>query len=377
MASVERVEKLDVLVIGAGFFGCSIAMHLRRFLGRVAVLEEGGEIMQRASYHNQARVHQGYHYPRSLLTGLRSRVNFDRFATEYRDCIDSSFAALYAIGRAFSHVTASQFASFCKRIGAPIQAAPEDLRRLFEPRHVEDVFLVREWAFNAQLLKEIVASKMNTAGVELHLRSRVTGLTPQQDGSVLATVESGGDCRGILAKTVFNCTYSGINRVLAGSNLPLIPLKHEWTEMALVEPPALLRNVAVTVMCGPFFSFMPFPARQLHSLSHVRYTPHWSWEEPGSVGNPDAQAPGHSRYLAMIKDAERYLPALADCRYHDSLWGAKTVLPISETSDSRPILFQRSRVMPNLISVMGGKLDNVFDVLVELDGMRERGEFRS
>jgi hypothetical protein len=33
--------------------------------------------------------------------------------------------------------------------------------------------------------------------------------------------------------------------------------------------------------------------------------------------------------------------------------------------------------MPDLISVMGGKLDNVFDVLVELDGMRERGEFRS
>jgi hypothetical protein len=183
---------------------------------------------------------------------------------------------------------------------------------LFEPRHVEEVFLVREWAFNAQQLKEVVAAKMNTAGVELHLRSSVTGLTPQPDGSVLANVESGGDCRGVLAKTVFNCTYSGINRVLAGSNVPLIPLKHEWTEMALVEPPAVLRHVAVTVMCGPFFSFMPFPARQLHSLSHVRYTPHWSWEEPGSVGHPDARAPGRSRYLAMIMDAGYSGVAIAD-----------------------------------------------------------------
>ena len=26
-------------------------------------------------------------------------------------------------------------------------------------------------------------------------------------------------------------------------------------------------------MCGPFFSAMPFPARGLHTLSHVRYTP--------------------------------------------------------------------------------------------------------
>lgn len=64
----------------------------------------------------------------------------------------------------------------------------------------------------------------------------------------------------------------------------------------------------------------------------------------------------------MLKDAQRYLPALRDCRYVESLWEIKTVLPQSEIDDSRPILFRRSELLPNVISIMGGKIDNVFDI---------------
>ena len=70
----------DALVIGGGFFGCRVAQHLASFLDGVVMVEEAEDLLQRASYANQARVHQGYHYPRSLLTAIRSRVNFARFA---------------------------------------------------------------------------------------------------------------------------------------------------------------------------------------------------------------------------------------------------------------------------------------------------------
>ncbi|WP_406696638.1 FAD-dependent oxidoreductase [Singulisphaera sp. Ch08] len=62
----------DVVVVGGGFFGCMIALHLRRQNARVAVVERGSRLLGRASYHNQARVHNGYHYPRSVLTAFRS-----------------------------------------------------------------------------------------------------------------------------------------------------------------------------------------------------------------------------------------------------------------------------------------------------------------
>ena len=68
----------------------------------------------------------------------------------------------------------------------------------------------------------------------------------------------------------------------------------------------------------------------------------------------------------MVRDAARYLPALADCRYRDSLWEVKTVLPRSEVDDSRPILFRPDHGIPNYHVVMGGKIDNVYDVADEL-----------
>src|SRR3954454_6914243 len=99
----------DDAIIGGGFFGCMIALRLRKSCARVVILEEKDRLLSRASYNNQARVHNGYHYPRSSLTAFRSRWNFQRFVEEFGDCIDSSFQKYYAVARTFSKVSARQF----------------------------------------------------------------------------------------------------------------------------------------------------------------------------------------------------------------------------------------------------------------------------
>src|SRR6476620_12490726 len=97
---------------------------LRERGGRVLLVERESRLLGRASLRNQARVHNGYHYPRSILTSLRSRLNYARFLAEYGECVDRSFPHYYAVGRGMSKVTAAQFAEFCRRIGAPLTAAP-------------------------------------------------------------------------------------------------------------------------------------------------------------------------------------------------------------------------------------------------------------
>jgi glycine/D-amino acid oxidase-like deaminating enzyme len=365
---MERRPDHDAIVIGGGFFGCSLALALRRELGaRTLVLEAGPALMERASFVNQARVHNGYHYPRSILTGLRSRVNFPRFTREFEACVVRDFRSYYAIARRFSKVSAGQFRLFCQRIGAPLQPAPAAVRRLFAADAVEDVFEVQEFAFDAAALRRLVAEKLEEHGVELRLATEAAGLRALAGPEPgLAVVTADGE--ELAARRVFNCTYSRINRLLHAARLPALPLKHELTEIALVEPPDELRPLAVTVMCGPFFSLMPFPARGLHSLSHVRYTPHAFWHErPGEPPEDPYQrlaaAPRRSHFVRMLRDARRYLPALAGCRHVDSLWEVKTVLPSAERDDGRPILFAGHPECPNLVSVMGGKIDNIYDVL--------------
>jgi hypothetical protein len=65
----------------------------------------------------------------------------------------------------------------------------------------------------------------------------------------------------------------------------------------------------------------------------------------------------------MRADAARYLPALAALTHRGSWWAVKTVLPRNEVDDGRPILLHRDPAAPGLVSVLGSKLDNVYDVL--------------
>ena len=271
-------ERYDTLVVGAGFFGMNIAEYFARKGERVLLCERSNACMTRASYGNQARIHNGYHYPRSILTAMRSRVSFPRFVKDFPECAVHDFAKYYAIGKLLGKVNARQFAEFCRRIGAECEEAEPAVAHMFDPHYIEKVFRVREYAFDSRILCRTMLKRLADAGVELVLETSVRKVAPAGEGAgISAEVVSDGNVLTLHAGRVFNCTYANLNFINFHSGFPLIPLKYEMTEMALVEIPEELQGKAVTVMCGPFFSLMPFPSRGLYSLSHVRYTPHYEW----------------------------------------------------------------------------------------------------
>lgn len=366
MIANRKTLDCDAVVIGGGFYGCALASHLGRMPGiGVVLLEREPALFRRASYANQARVHNGYHYPRSLVTARRSRVNFPRFVEEYSDCIDDTFEKIYAIARIGSNVNGPQFERFCQLIGAPIEPAAAEIVDLFDQRLIERVYHVDEQAFDALKLRDRMARDLAATGVEVRLGAEATRVERLQGGGLRLFI--GGDGESMLtAWRVYNCTYSSLNRLLTDSGLPRIALKQELTELCLIEVPEILHDLGVTVMCGPFFSCMPFPPRRLHSLSHVRYTPHFAWHE--GEGLPD-HGPDHASrggrttaFRYMLNDAMRFLPVLGEARYVTSLWETKTVLPKNEIDDGRPILLLEDWGLPGLSCVMGSKIDNVYDV---------------
>lgn len=361
-----RSAAYDVIVVGGGFFGCALALEARRYKKNVLLLEAEPELMLRSSYVNQARIHQGYHYPRSLLTAERSRVNFSLFTQAYPDCVVDEFDKLYAIARDHSKVSAAQFRGFCERIGAPLAEAPSHLRRLFSPHTVEDVFAVKEYAFDALKLRAMVERQLASAEVEIALGREVTQLRAGE--RVQVTVVGQGQSEPLAADWLFNCTYSSLNHLLASGAIERVPLKHEFVEITLVEPPPELSTVGITLMDGPFFSCMPFPAAHAHSFTHVRYTPHETWHDdertpPRRIRLEELKARAEpSLFQHMLRDASRFVPVLSELRYLRSLWEVKTLLPQSERDDSRPILFRRAPTAARVVSVLGAKIDNVLDM---------------
>lgn len=372
-------ECWDAVVVGGGFYGTRIALYLAqvRRRARVLLLDIEDRLFAHASYNNQARVHGGYHYPRSFVTAHRSRVNLPRFIADYGAAVRTDATSIYAIARRNSKVSARQFQRFAREIGAPLEPLPSAQRALFDGHCVEAAFVAREYVFDAAQLAARAAEDLQRAGVVVRLGTSAESVSAAGDALQLEVqLGAGGERVSIRTPLLLNCSYARLGQ-LAGEAEPLrAGLKHELAEIALVRVPEALQGIGITVMDGPFFSLQPFPARGLHSLTHVRYTPHQWWvDTPGDDPYVRlAEYPRETRYERMRRDALRYVPGLEGMTHVESLYEVKTVLVKNETDDGRPILVERSARLPGMLSILGGKLDNIYDVLERLDQAQLPGD---
>lgn len=367
-------ESLDAVVIGGGFYGVAIAIYLKRQRGlkRILIVEQEQVLLSRASYNNQARVHNGYHYPRSFTTAYRSRINLPKFARDWSECVQKNITTLYAIARRNSQVTAKQFERFCREIGARLEPAEPWLKKLFEPRLIENVFCVDEYVFDASRLAAWADQEVRDCGVQVRFRTRATAVFNDRQKLRIAVSNNEGDKDSISCRYVFNCTYSGINQSCGEFPGTYTRLKHEIAEIALIKVPSSFSSLGITVMDGPFFSIMPFPARGVHTLSHVRYTPHCQWSDVKGV-DPYERLKQYDRVThvdRMLRDVKRYVPQMIGAEYVDSLFEVKTVLTKNEGDDGRPILFEKHDSLPGCFSILGSKIDNIYDVFEKLDSMQ-------
>lgn len=79
---------MDKIIIGAGLYGLYAALYCaKKKREKITVLEYDDAPFKRATFINQARVHMGYHYPRSYLTAMNSSHYFERFNKEFGFCL--------------------------------------------------------------------------------------------------------------------------------------------------------------------------------------------------------------------------------------------------------------------------------------------------
>jgi hypothetical protein len=362
---------MRVAVIGGGFFGLFIAQHMAKNGYKVDVYEKEESLMTRASYVNQARIHNGYHYPRSVMTAGRSHQSFSVFCNDFHSCVENRFHKYYAIPKKSNKINSTQFENFCNYIDIECDYAPERVRNMFDSVYVDNVYSVEEFAFNSFKLRDEILKRNKGLNVTINFKTKVNSISYKDSNKILLKT-SGMKDPDIEYTHVFNCTYASINEINSNSLIPTIPLTYELTEIAIIKPPEKMRNIGVTVMCGPFFSTMPFPTSELHSLTHVRYTPVREGKNFSSFSEfnnrESLDSIPFSSYQYMISDASRYIPILGESEYKESKWEIKTILPSSENDDSRPILFKSNYSdLDGYHCVMGGKIDNVYDAAEYID----------
>ncbi|WP_121727652.1 FAD-dependent oxidoreductase [Helicobacter labetoulli] len=484
---MPKLDKYDCIIIGGGFFGAYIALQLKEKFNSILVLEQESDLLLHASVNNQARVHNGYHYPRSLSTAISSRRHFKTFCNEFKLAIKNDFAKYYAIANIGSKTSSTQFYRLFKQFDIFIESVPNHIKAMFNPKLVNDVFLTREYAFDAAILREILKERLESKKIEIATNTQAVcvredkfglcveiqkighsacnaisadsaiakvtkhdfatikisssdsqsetptlkassgwgifkgeGATSHSCGAIIHTCkfkplplkekenkilknidrsdfspqaelqkETMWKTRKLHAPLIINCTYAGINHLLQNSHLPPLPLKFEMTEMALVNVPKSLKDIAITIMDGAFFSLMPYPSKDCYTLSHVRYTPHFAWRDFSleyklkaynlqDSNNPPTQTTSPytilqafmqnatSNFPLMKADARRYMPILESLEYLDSLYEIKTLQIQNEIDDGRPIIFAKDYGLKGFCTIMGGKIDNIYEIVALL-----------
>lgn len=371
----------DKVIIGAGFYGLYSALRCGRRGETVLIIERDPAAFMRASYINQARVHMGYHYPRSFSTAIKSAHYFERFCEDFDFCIHRSFEQVYATSSSLSWTNAEEFKRFCE--AAEIRCDSIDPEWYFKPGVCDGAFLTTEYTYDAQILKEWFLAQ-----IEKH--SNITVLydhRPEQ-------IERSGSNWKITAQDhlietpfILNAAYAGVNDVLQTvRGIPVEPfkIKYEKCEIILCTVNERLKNVGLTVMDGPFFSLMPFGNTGLHSLTSVTFTPHeTSYNavadfscQTRSCGNclegslyncNECAAKPVTAWDYMSQLARKYVKDELQFNYHTSLYSMKPILMASEVDDSRPTVIRTHSESPTLISVLSGKINTVYDLEEVLD----------
>lgn len=371
--------KYDKIIIGAGLYGLYSALYCGKKGENVLVLECDSAPFKRATYINQARVHQGYHYPRSLSTAIKSAGYFQRFNKDFDFCVNKEFDKIYATSSEYSWSNGEQFKKFCKAAEIPCEEIHAE--EFFKPDMCDGAFRTREYTYDAMILRDYYLDNIaKYSNVEIRYGVNITKIEKQTDCYELVLEDREAFQTGFL----LNATYASTNQILDMLNYEKFGIKYELCEIILCDVNKKLNNVGITVMDGPFFSIMPFGKTGKHSLTSVTFTPHTTSYDPTPTFACQKESGGYcspahlgncNTCVAKPKSAFPYMSSLArkylkddyEFTYHGSLFSMKPILVSSEIDDSRPTVIRTYSKNPTCVGVLSGKINTVYDLDEVLD----------
>ncbi|MDD6571337.1 MAG: FAD-dependent oxidoreductase [Thermoflexaceae bacterium] len=361
----------DKIIIGAGLYGLYAALYCGKRGQNVLVLEKEDAPFKRATYINQARVHMGYHYPRSFSTAIKSAGYFNRFNEDYGFCIHQQFEQIYATSAEYSWTAAYEFKDFCKNAGIKCEEIP--VSSYFNTGTCDGAFLTQEYTYDAMILRDYFVEELSKlSNVTIKYGQTICQINKDDAMFEIVTQQASYE-----AGFVLNATYAAVNQIIAMAGYEPFDIKYELCEIILCNVNEKLKGVGITVMDGPFFSIMPFGKTGFHSLTTVTRTPHVTSYEtlPGfacqngvacsreSLENcNECKNRPETAWSYMSQIAGKYLRQEYEFQYDHSLFSMKPILKASEIDDSRPTVIRCFSKKPYFVSVLSGKINTVYDL---------------
>lgn len=318
---------MKIRVLGGGWYGCHIASRLLQRHYRVELHERADRLFAGASGVNPARLHLGFHYPRSFATRAACRNHNVEFMAEYGHLTRSIGTNIYAVAKDDSLVDFGNYVQTLRADGTEfvVMQRPAD----FGLQNIEGAVLTGERHIRIDKAREHFTAALGDAvklGVE-------PDLFPARSFD-----------------WTIDCTFCAIDP--AGVD------RYEPCVVGFVEAPGA---PSVTIMDGPFPSLYTFDEAQgLHSLTSASLTPLSktcrSYEEARGVLMACGDRERLARAAEMRDQIARYWPGSRWFKLKSAA-GAIRAMPKSG-ADSR--LVEVRQPEERLLRIRAGKIDAIF-----------------
>ncbi len=228
-----------IRVLGGGWYGCHLATTLLLAGHEVELHELAERLFAGASGNNPARLHLGFHYPRSRLTRAACQEQFQEFMGSYGHLTAQIPVNIYAIAAEDSQV---DFPNYLQTMKGELECLTVYDPLEMDLENIEGALLTGERHILIDRARDFFASAL-----EGRIKFGMSAIAHAEDEFDLT----------------IDCTFCALD----GKNID----RYEPCVTALMRGPTAR---ALTVMDGPFPSIYPWDeSRHLSSLTSAEYTP--------------------------------------------------------------------------------------------------------
>jgi len=334
MHTTAKTLTRKITIIGAGWYGCHLALTLKNLGHQVKIFEKEQDIFLGASKKNQNRLHLGFHYPRNYLTRVQSFEGFAWFIQRYgfltRRCPNN----IYAVAANDSIVDFRTYLEIMRSSGLKFDETKKIPVKL---ENIEGAISVDERIIKNDAASLFFKEKLSSS---LVLGTRVNLDEP----GASYELRSGSDL-------IIDCTW-GTSKRNTSQILYFEPCIYFYYRCELRE------LFGLTIMDGHFFSIYPY-SNEVYTITSVKHGPLGRYAQ-----HPDAlerirscdndKFIGERRRIFENEIRFFYPNFLNDFTYESVEFSVKSKL--ESKSDFRGCLTKRSG---NFIEVFSGKIDTL------------------
>ena len=334
---------MNICIIGAGWFGCHIALNLIKDGHNVKIFEKNSNIFSNASGNNQNRLHQGFHYPRSKKTIEFSKKGFLKFKKEYGFLTKKVKYNIYSISK--SEKSKMNFEDYClkmKKSKLKFKILNYNSSILKKLSNLEGSILCSEELISISKSINFFKKKLKS---KIKFNFNIDNIIKHKNKFIVNNQEY---------DYIINCTGFRLKFNI------IKQLMYEYCVIFLYKKKNYSNNFALTVMDGPFFTLYPWNSKNeygLYSVNNSRLIKNKNFRnlEKKVYKSINKKFLDKSR-IKVEEEFKTYYPNFKeDFKFRKYLSSYRTL--IEDKFDTRVCAVINQN---KIISVFPGKIDHIF-----------------